>query len=123
KDSDKAKWPTKVSASARRKKTAENPPKKRARKRPAQAEAYETDHPMPEHHEAVETAHPMPEHHEGDATQAEHHQTDITEEGHSGDDGDDIVCDMEEEEMEREGDEGQAKVRRPAWVNPYEGKA
>ncbi|MCI97937.1 hypothetical protein A2U01_0119238, partial [Trifolium medium] len=29
---------------------------------------------------------------------------------------------MEEKEMEREGDGGQAKVRRPAWINPYEGK-
>ncbi|MCI94638.1 hypothetical protein A2U01_0115936, partial [Trifolium medium] len=47
--------------------------------------------------------------HEGEAAQAEHHQTDVTEEGHSGDD---IVRDMEEEEMKREGDGGQAKVRR-----------
>ncbi|MCI97528.1 hypothetical protein A2U01_0118829, partial [Trifolium medium] len=46
----------------------------------------------------------------------------VTEEGHSGDDGDDIVRDMEEGEMEQEGDGGQAKVRRPNWVNPYEGK-
>ncbi|GAU23971.1 hypothetical protein TSUD_327720 [Trifolium subterraneum] len=29
---------------------------------------------------------------------------------------------MEQEEMEREGDEDTSKVRRPAWVNPYEGK-
>ncbi|MCI89274.1 hypothetical protein A2U01_0110562, partial [Trifolium medium] len=36
KDGDKGKRPTKVSASARRQKAAENPPKKRARKRPAQ---------------------------------------------------------------------------------------
>ncbi|MCI11711.1 serine/threonine-protein phosphatase 7 long form-like protein, partial [Trifolium medium] len=28
----------------------------------------------------------------------------------------------EEEEMEREGDGGQAQVRRPTWVIPYEGK-
>ncbi|MCI83293.1 hypothetical protein A2U01_0104568, partial [Trifolium medium] len=64
--------------------------------------------------------------HEGEAAQAEHHQTDVTEEGHSSDDADDIVRDMEEKEkekeMEREGDGGQAKVRRPTWVNPYEGK-
>ncbi|MCI41121.1 hypothetical protein A2U01_0062354, partial [Trifolium medium] len=54
--------------------------------------------------------------------QADHHHADVTEEGHSGDDGDDIVRDMDEEEMEREGDGGQAKVRRSAWVNHYEGK-
>ncbi|MCI71428.1 hypothetical protein A2U01_0092691, partial [Trifolium medium] len=29
---------------------------------------------------------------------------------------------MKEEEMVREGDEGESKVRRPAWVNPYEGQ-
>ncbi|MCI51858.1 hypothetical protein A2U01_0073102, partial [Trifolium medium] len=46
----------------------------------------------------------MLEHHEGEAAQAEHHQANVTEEGHSSDDGDDIVRDMEEEEMEREGD-------------------
>ncbi|MCI33266.1 hypothetical protein A2U01_0054483, partial [Trifolium medium] len=107
KDGDKGKMPTKVSAYARRKKAAENPPKKRAQKRPAQAEADETAHPVPEHHEV-----------EPD----EAHQADVTEEGQSGDDCDDIVRDMEEEEMEREGDGGQAKVRRSAWVNPYEGK-
>ncbi|MCI49571.1 hypothetical protein A2U01_0070815, partial [Trifolium medium] len=57
------------------------------------------------------TAHPMPEHHEGEAAQVEHHQTNVTEEGHSDDDGDDIVRDMEEEEeMEREGDGGQVKA-------------
>ncbi|MCI86282.1 hypothetical protein A2U01_0107562, partial [Trifolium medium] len=42
KDGDKGKRPTKVSASARRQKAAENPPKKRAQKRPAQDEADET---------------------------------------------------------------------------------
>ncbi|MCI63998.1 hypothetical protein A2U01_0085255, partial [Trifolium medium] len=36
--------------------------------------------------------------------------------------GDDVVRDMEEEEMVRKGDEGPSKVRRPAWVNPYEGQ-
>ncbi|MCI45651.1 hypothetical protein A2U01_0066890, partial [Trifolium medium] len=71
KDGDKGKRPTKVSAFARRKKATENPPKKRARKRPAQAD---------------ETAHPVPEHHEVELDQAEHHQADVTEEGQSGDD-------------------------------------
>ncbi|MCI62383.1 hypothetical protein A2U01_0083640, partial [Trifolium medium] len=47
---------------------------------------------------------------------------DAHEEGHSGDDGDDIVHKMEEEEMKREGDGGPSKVRRPVWINPYEGK-
>ncbi|MCI71785.1 hypothetical protein A2U01_0093048, partial [Trifolium medium] len=42
KDGDKGKRPTKVFASAMRQKAAENPPKKRARKRPAQDEAEET---------------------------------------------------------------------------------
>ncbi|MCI40231.1 hypothetical protein A2U01_0061463, partial [Trifolium medium] len=90
------------SASARRKKAAENPPKKRARKRTAEAEA--------------ETAHTAPEHHEGEPAQAN-----VTKERHYGDDVDDIVRDMEEE-MERKGDGVQAKVRRPVWVNPYEGQ-
>ncbi|MCI68712.1 hypothetical protein A2U01_0089973, partial [Trifolium medium] len=59
----------------------------------------------------------MPEgrHHEGE-------QADDMPEGRSGHDGDDIVCEMEAEELEREGDEGPYKVRHPAWVNPYEGK-
>ncbi|MCI57191.1 hypothetical protein A2U01_0078442, partial [Trifolium medium] len=35
--------------------------------------------------------------------------------------GDDVVCEMENEEIVREGDEGSSKVRRPAWVNPYDG--
>ncbi|MCI61433.1 hypothetical protein A2U01_0082690, partial [Trifolium medium] len=44
-------------------------------------------------------------------------------EGHSGDDRDNIVLEVEEEERAREGDDdGPAKVRCPAWVNPYEGK-
>ncbi|MCI87618.1 hypothetical protein A2U01_0108902, partial [Trifolium medium] len=42
-------------------------------------------------------------------------------EGRAGPDGDDIVREMEEE-LEREGDEDSSKVRRPAWVNPYEGQ-
>ncbi|MCI12269.1 hypothetical protein A2U01_0033372, partial [Trifolium medium] len=107
KDGDKGKRPTKVYASARRQKAAENPPKKRTRKCPARDEADETAHA---------------EHHEVEPDQADHHHADITEEGHSGDDGDDIVRDMEGEEMGREGDGCQAKVRWPAWVNPYEGK-
>ncbi|MCI46664.1 hypothetical protein A2U01_0067905, partial [Trifolium medium] len=41
-------------------------------------------------------------------------------EGCAGHVGDDIVCEMEVEELEREGDEGSSKVRRPAWVNPFE---
>ncbi|MCI95715.1 hypothetical protein A2U01_0117014, partial [Trifolium medium] len=61
----------------------------------------------------------VPEHHE---VEVEPDQAGVTEEGHSGDDVDDIVRDMKEEEMEREGGGGQAKVRRSAWVNPYEGK-
>ncbi|MCI97879.1 hypothetical protein A2U01_0119180, partial [Trifolium medium] len=65
------------------------------------------------------TAHPVPEHHDGEPAQAKHHQDDDMDEGHSGYDGDDIVREMEEEEeIEREGDEGMPKVRRPAWVNP-----
>ncbi|MCI50987.1 hypothetical protein A2U01_0072231, partial [Trifolium medium] len=88
--------PTKVTASARRKNAAENPPKKQARKGTS----------------APETAHPVPEHHEGELAQA-----DDMAEGRAGPDGDDIVCEME---LEREGDEGSSKVRRPAWVNPYE---
>ncbi|GAU45853.1 hypothetical protein TSUD_371490 [Trifolium subterraneum] len=36
--------------------------------------------------------------------------------------GDDVVSQMEEEEMDREGDEGTSKLRRPVWVNSYEGK-
>ncbi|MCI46147.1 hypothetical protein A2U01_0067387, partial [Trifolium medium] len=36
--------------------------------------------------------------------------------------GDDVLRDMEEEEIERESDGGPSKVRRPAWVNPYEGQ-
>ncbi|MCI63700.1 hypothetical protein A2U01_0084957, partial [Trifolium medium] len=71
----------------------------------------------PAQDEADETA--QAEHHEVELDQADHHHADVTEEGHSGDD---IVRDMEDEEMEREGDGGQAKVRRPAWVNPYEGQ-
>ncbi|MCI54885.1 hypothetical protein A2U01_0076135, partial [Trifolium medium] len=61
----------------------------------------------------------VPEHHE---VEVEPDQADVTEEVHSSDDADDIVRDMEEEEIEREGDGGQVKVRRLAWVNPYEGK-
>ncbi|MCI55870.1 hypothetical protein A2U01_0077121, partial [Trifolium medium] len=57
-DADKGKRPTKTSASTRREKAAENPPKKRSRKLLAQSEA-------------AETAHPEPEHHAGDPTQAE----------------------------------------------------
>ncbi|MCI76690.1 hypothetical protein A2U01_0097960, partial [Trifolium medium] len=77
--------------SARRQKAAENPPKKRARKRPAEAEADETA--QAEHREVD-----VPEHHE---VEVEPDQADVTEEGHFGDDADDIVRDMEEEEMER----------------------
>ncbi|MCI68149.1 hypothetical protein A2U01_0089408, partial [Trifolium medium] len=51
KDGDKGKQPTKVSASARRKHAAENPPKKRSWKCPTQLEAAETAYPVPEHHE------------------------------------------------------------------------
>ncbi|MCI83763.1 hypothetical protein A2U01_0105039, partial [Trifolium medium] len=68
-----------VSASARRKKAAENPPKKRARK---SKEARADDD---------ETAHPAPEHHEGDPAQAVPAQANAMEEGHSGDDRDNIV--------------------------------
>ncbi|GAU25707.1 hypothetical protein TSUD_216360 [Trifolium subterraneum] len=51
-EGDKDKWPTKVSASERSKRTAENPRKKRPRKKPqAQAIADETAHPTPKHHE------------------------------------------------------------------------
>ncbi|MCH83777.1 hypothetical protein A2U01_0004603, partial [Trifolium medium] len=53
---------------------------------------------------------------------AEHHQADVMEEGHSSDDGDDIVLDMVDEEIEREGDGSPSKVRLPVWINPYEGK-
>ncbi|MCI89253.1 hypothetical protein A2U01_0110541, partial [Trifolium medium] len=49
-------------------------------------------------------------------------QADDMAEGRSGHDGDDIVREMEAEELEREGDQGPSKVRRSAWVNPYEGK-
>ncbi|MCI68052.1 hypothetical protein A2U01_0089311, partial [Trifolium medium] len=68
---DKDKRPIKVTASARRKYAAENPPKKRSWKRQA---------------EAAETAHPVPEHHEGEPAQAEHHQADDMDEGHYGHD-------------------------------------
>ncbi|MCI59091.1 hypothetical protein A2U01_0080346, partial [Trifolium medium] len=64
-----------------------------------------------------EPAHPVPEHHEDEPAQA-----DDMAEGHAGHDGDDIVREVEEEEFEREGDERSSKVRRPAWVNPYEGQ-
>ncbi|MCI61992.1 hypothetical protein A2U01_0083249, partial [Trifolium medium] len=84
---------------------AENPPKKRSRKCPAQLEA-------------VETAYTVLEHHEGEPAQAEHHRADDIEEGHYGDD---IVRDMEEE-MEREGDAAPIQIQSPAWVNPYEGQ-
>ncbi|MCI68658.1 hypothetical protein A2U01_0089919, partial [Trifolium medium] len=68
-----------------------------------------------------ETAHPAPEHHEGDPAQAVPAHDDAMEDGHSGDDRDNIVQEMEEEERVREGDDdGSAKVRRPAWINPYE---
>ncbi|MCI57241.1 hypothetical protein A2U01_0078492, partial [Trifolium medium] len=84
------------------KNAAKNPPKKRTRKGTS----------------APETAHPVPEHHEGEPAQA-----DDMVEGRVGSDGDDIVRKMEEEEeLEREGDEGSSKVRRPDWVNPYEGQ-
>ncbi|MCI98249.1 hypothetical protein A2U01_0119552, partial [Trifolium medium] len=66
---------TKVSASERRQKAAENLLKKRTRKCPAQDEADETA---------------PAEHHEVEPDQADHHHADVTEEGHSGDDGDDI---------------------------------
>ncbi|MCI98163.1 hypothetical protein A2U01_0119466, partial [Trifolium medium] len=66
--------PTKVTAFARRKKAAENPPKNRARKRTTEVEDDET-------------AHPVPEHHEGESDQAEHHMDDVTEAGQSDDDG------------------------------------
>ncbi|MCI18232.1 hypothetical protein A2U01_0039385, partial [Trifolium medium] len=49
----------------------------------------------------------------------EHHQPDDMEEGDSDDD---IVRDMEEEKMEREGDAAPVPIRRPSWVNPYEGQ-
>ncbi|MCI27022.1 hypothetical protein A2U01_0048220, partial [Trifolium medium] len=62
-------------------------------------------------------AHPVHEHHEGEPAQA-----DDMAEGRAGHDGDDIVREMEEEELERKGDEGSSKVRHPAWVNPYEGQ-
>ncbi|MCI77081.1 hypothetical protein A2U01_0098351, partial [Trifolium medium] len=74
---DKDKRPTKITASARRKNAAENPPKKRARKGIS----------------APETAHPLPEHHEGEPAQAD----DMTE-GRVVHDGDDIVREMEEED-------------------------
>ncbi|MCI09294.1 hypothetical protein A2U01_0030378 [Trifolium medium] len=99
KDGDKGKRPTKVTASARRKNTAENPPKKRSQKRPAQPEV-------------AETAHSEPKHHEGESAQAEHHQPDDMEEGDSGDD---VVRDMEDEEMEQEGDAAPVPILRPAW--------
>ncbi|MCI41808.1 hypothetical protein A2U01_0063042, partial [Trifolium medium] len=60
----------------------------------------------------------------GEPAQAKHHQADDMDEGHSGHNGDDILREMEEEEeeeIEREGDGG-TSVRRPAWVNPYEGQ-
>ncbi|MCI57182.1 hypothetical protein A2U01_0078433, partial [Trifolium medium] len=74
---NKDKWPTKVSASARRKNAAENPPKKQSRKRPAQPEVAETAHPGAV---AAETGHVEAEHHEGDPTQAKHHQAEDMEE-------------------------------------------
>ncbi|MCI50334.1 hypothetical protein A2U01_0071578, partial [Trifolium medium] len=77
---------TKASASARREKAAQNPPKKRSWKAPAQLDA------------------------------AEDEDTEMEIQG------DDVVRDMEEEEMVREGDEGPSKVRRPTWVNPYKGQ-
>ncbi|MCI66123.1 hypothetical protein A2U01_0087381, partial [Trifolium medium] len=49
-------------------------------------------------------------------------QADDMPEGRAGHDGDDIIREMEAEELDREGDEGPSKVRRPAWVNPYEGQ-
>ncbi|MCI31750.1 hypothetical protein A2U01_0052962, partial [Trifolium medium] len=36
--------------------------------------------------------------------------------------GDDVLREMEEEEIVREGDEGSSKVRSPALVNPYDGQ-
>ncbi|MCI66384.1 hypothetical protein A2U01_0087642, partial [Trifolium medium] len=63
---------TKVSASARRKKAAENPPKKRARK---------TKEPRTEAHAGDETAHPEPGHDDSDPAQAVSAQADAMEEG------------------------------------------
>ncbi|MCI84184.1 hypothetical protein A2U01_0105460, partial [Trifolium medium] len=71
--------------------------------------APETAHFVPEHHEG-KPADPVPKHHEGEPAQA-----DDMAEGLAGPDGDDIVREMEDEELEREGDEGSSKVRRPAW--------
>ncbi|MCI56413.1 hypothetical protein A2U01_0077664, partial [Trifolium medium] len=45
KDDNRGKRSTKASASARREKAAQNPPKKRSRKAPAQSDAAETAHP------------------------------------------------------------------------------
>ncbi|MCH91448.1 serine/threonine-protein phosphatase 7 long form-like protein, partial [Trifolium medium] len=112
---DKDKRPTKVTTSARRKNAAENPPKKRAHKGTS---APETAHVVPEHHEGeTAQADDMPEgrHYEGE-------QAHDMAEGRSGNDGDDIIREIEAEELEREGDQGPYKVRCPAWVNPYEGK-
>ncbi|MCI46619.1 hypothetical protein A2U01_0067860, partial [Trifolium medium] len=78
KKGDNDKRPTKVTASARRKNAAKNPPKKRARKGTS---APETAHPVHEHHEG-EPAHNVPEHHEGEPAQA-----------------DDIVREMEDDEL------------------------
>jgi hypothetical protein len=88
---DKGKQPTKISASVRRKNAAENPPKKRSRKRAAGGE-----------HEAAQVA-------------REH---DATEEGERGDD---IMQELEEEEELREGDAatGNVQIRQPTWVDPY----